>query len=65
MKHFEKHLDIRSFVGVPTNLALVLSLLLTKEQLLLVQHHHARAISEEQLGQDSDNTSSEASDDLF
>ena len=65
VKHFEKHLDIRSFVGVPTNLALALSLLFTKEQLLLVQHHHARAVSEEQLGQDSDKSSSEASDDLI
>ena len=65
VKRFEKHLDIRSFVGVHTNLALALSLLFTKEQSLLFQHHHARAVSEEQLGQDSDNTSSEASDDLF
>ena len=32
---FEEYLDIRSFVSVQTNLALILSILLTKEQILL------------------------------
>ena len=51
---FEENLDIRSFVSVRTNLALLLSLLLTNEQLLLFQHHRAHAILEKESNKDKD-----------
>ena len=41
---FEEHLDIRSFVSVHTNLALLLSMLLSDEQLMLFQNHRAHAV---------------------
>ena len=41
---FEELLDIRSFVSVHTNLALLLSMLLSNEQLMLFQNHRAHAI---------------------
>ena len=44
---FEKKLDIRNFVAVHTNLALILNLFLTKEQKVLFKHHSAQAVSED------------------
>ena len=41
---FEEHLDVRSFVSVHTNLALLLSMLMSNEQLLLFQNHRAHSI---------------------
>ena len=41
---FEDHLDIRSCVSVQTNLALLLSLFLTNEQMLLFQNHRAHSV---------------------
>ena len=49
---FEEHLDIRSFVSVHTNLALLLSLLLSNEQLLLFQNHRAHAILQKKNSKD-------------
>ena len=46
VEKFEQHLDIRSFVSVNTNLTLLIWLLLSKEQLVLFQHHHKRAIKQ-------------------
>ena len=50
MERFEEHLDIRSFVSIHTNLALLLSMLLTKEQLLLFKNHRVHSINEESEG---------------
>ena len=44
---FEKNLDIRSFVAVHTDLALILDLLLSSEQKVLFKHHSARSVSED------------------
>ena len=46
-EHFDDKLDIRSFVSVHTNLALLLSLLLNKEQLLLFKMNRAHTVSKE------------------
>ena len=43
---FEDNLDIRNLTAVHTNLALILDLLLTKEQKILFSHHKARAVSD-------------------
>ena len=43
---FEDSLDIRSFVQVYTNLAMILDLLLTKEQKTLFQYSKVRSVSE-------------------
>ena len=51
LSRFEDQLDIRSFVKVYTNLALLLPLLFTREQRTLFEHHRRRAIS---LSDDSD-----------
>ena len=46
LSRFEDVLDIRSFVKAHVNLTLLISLLLTKEQAFLFQHHRARAIAD-------------------
>ena len=42
---FDGQLDVRSFVSVNTNLAILLWLLLSKEQMLLFSHHHDRSVT--------------------
>ena len=44
-KRFDDSLDIRSFVSVQTNLAILLNLLLTKEQMLLFKLNKSHAIA--------------------
>ena len=44
-EHFDDKLDIRSFVSVHTNLALLLGLMLNKEQLLLLKMNKAHTVS--------------------
>ena len=44
-KRFEEQLDIRSFVRVRTNLALLLRLLFTDEQIMLFRAQRRRSIS--------------------
>ena len=43
---FEETLDIRSFVSVRTNLAILLSLLMSKEQMILYQLNENHCILE-------------------
>ena len=45
IEHFEDQLDIRSIVKTRIDLSILLSLLLSKEQLLLFRCQHARAFS--------------------
>ena len=61
---FEEQLDIRSFVRVRTNLALLLRLLLTDEQLLLFRHQRRKSISVAIKGEKSSSSIEETSDDL-
>ena len=42
----EKQLDIRSLMSVGTNLSHLVSLFLTKEQILLFKHSHRRTLTE-------------------
>ena len=44
--NLEDQLDIRSFLSVNKNLSLLIWLLLSKEQLLLFNHHNDRAVTE-------------------
>ena len=44
--NLEDQLDIRSFFSVNKNLSLLIWLLLSKDQQLLFQHHHDRAVTE-------------------
>ena len=53
----DKMLDIRAFFKMQTNLALLISLLMTKEQTQLFQHHRARALHYEKDGLSSDSSS--------
>ena len=46
-EHFDDKLDIRSFVSVNTSLALLLGLMLNKEQQLLFKMNRAHTISKE------------------
>ena len=41
----ESQLDIRSFVGVHTNLRLLIRLLFNKQQIILFKHQNDRAIT--------------------
>ena len=50
---FEEHLDIRNFVSMHNNLASLLKILLSKEQLLLFKYHHTFSITQESRKQDS------------
>ena len=43
----ESQLDIRSFVGVHTNLRLLIRLLFNKQQIILFKHQNDRAINNE------------------
>ena len=45
IEHFENQLDIRSIVKTRIDLSILLSLLLSKEQLLLFHSQHARAFA--------------------
>ena len=45
IEHFENQLDIRSIVKTRIDLSILLSLLLSKEQLLLFRNQHARAFA--------------------
>ena len=47
-KRFEDTLDIRSFVSVQTNFAILLNLLLTNEQMLLFRLHRGHSISKKE-----------------
>ena len=46
LANLEDQLDIRSFLSVNKNLSLLVWLLLSKEQLLLFNHHNDRAVTE-------------------
>ena len=48
-ERFEEKLDIRGFVNMHTNLALILSLMLTKDQMLLYKLNRAHTVSKESL----------------
>ena len=54
---FDDSLDIRSFVSVRTNLAILMSLLLKKEQLLLFKLNRSHTISHQPKKEDSGATS--------
>ena len=45
IEKFEEHLDIRSIVKTRLDLSILLSLLLSKEQLLLYHNQHSRAFA--------------------
>ena len=53
---FDDKLDIRSFVSVHTSLALLLGLMLTKEQLLLFKVNRVHTISQDLAKSDRDGT---------
>ena len=53
IQRFEETLDIRSFVSVRTNLAILLSLLMSKEQILLYQLNESHSILEKPKKKDS------------
>ena len=63
MERFEEHLDIRSFLGVYTNLALLLNLILNKQQLILFKHQAARTIVKKQSSYKAIATEDKNSDD--
>ena len=58
IKSFEDHLDIRSFVSMHNNLALLLKILFSKEQLILFKHHHAFTIAKKRRKQSKELDSS-------
>ena len=47
LEKFEKQLDIRSFMGVHTNVSLLITLLFNEEQRVLFWHQNERIINEE------------------
>ena len=63
-ERIEDQLDIRSFSSVYTNLTLLLSVLLTDEQVLLFQHHRARLLHPKRDKHEEDEQSSSNSDDI-
>ena len=58
MVRFERPLDIRSFVSVYTDLALLIKLIFSDQQALLFQYHRARAITYKSNKKGSDVSSS-------
>ena len=63
-KRFHEQLDVRSFVRVRTNLALLLRLLFTDQQLILYRHQRRRSMSHPIKGESSSSSMDESSDDL-
>ena len=63
-KRFEETLDIRSFMRVRTNLALLLRLLFTDEQIMLFRAQRRRSISIALKGEKSSSSMDESSDEL-
>ena len=67
---YQEHLDIRSFVSVETNLTLLLSLLLNRQQLTLFKSNQMRALldkddTKEKLSISSSDDDCSNSNDLF
>ena len=45
VNRFDEMLDVRAFVRTNINLSLLVSMIMTREQAFLFQHHRARALS--------------------
>ena len=63
-ERFEEQLDIRSFVRVRTNLALLIRVLLSDQQMLLFRHQRRRSISIAMKDEKSSSSMDESSDEL-
>ena len=63
-KRFEEQLDIRSFVRVRTNLALLVRLLFNDEQIMLFRAQRRRSISIATKGEKSSSSMDDSSDEL-
>ncbi len=63
-ERFDEQLDIRSLARVRTNLALLLRILFSDEQLLLFRHQRRRSISIAVKGEISSSSMDESSDEL-
>ena len=56
VSRFDQMLDVREFVRTHMNLALLVSMIMTREQAFLFQHHRARAITVQKKISGSDDT---------
>ena len=56
VSRFDQMLDVREFVRTHMNLALLVSMIMTRKQAFLFQHHRARAITVQKKISGSDDT---------